>query len=51
MYVVVSTNRTPPFEAWGLSIKVLQLVLLGALLYLSVRPPVGSSWPGISGRS
>ncbi len=41
MYLVVSSTRTPPFEVWGVAIKVLQLVLLGALLYLSVRPPAG----------
>ena len=29
MYVAVASNRTPPFEAWGLTIKVLQLALLG----------------------
>ena len=39
MYVVVSSTRTPPFEVWGLAIKILQVVLLGVLLYLSVRPP------------
>lgn len=39
MYVVVSQQRTPPFELWGVTIKVLQFVLLGALVYLSVRQP------------
>jgi hypothetical protein len=39
MYVAVSPQRTPPFEMWGIAIKVLQLVLLGALAYLAVRAP------------
>jgi hypothetical protein len=42
MYIVVAPNRDPSFEAWGLAIKGMQLVLLGALLYLSLRAPVGS---------
>jgi ABC-type multidrug transport system fused ATPase/permease subunit len=39
MYVAVSSTRTPPFEVWGLAIKVLQVALLAVLLYLSIRPP------------
>jgi hypothetical protein len=38
MYVVVGQDRTPAFEIWGIAIKVLQAVLLGALLYLALRP-------------
>ena len=38
MYVVVASQRTPPFEAWGLLIKLLQVVVLIALAYLVVRP-------------
>ena len=38
MYVVVGQQRTPAFEMWGLTIKVLQFVLLAALLYLALRP-------------
>lgn len=41
MYVAVGPQRTPPFELWGLLIKALQVVILGALLYLIVRPPTG----------
>ena len=39
MYVLVSSQRTPPFELWGLTIKVLQAVILAALLWLSVTAP------------
>ncbi|HZW01842.1 MAG TPA: hypothetical protein VFF55_09780 [Candidatus Deferrimicrobium sp.] len=39
MYVVVGQERTPAFETWGITIKILQVVLLGALLYLALRPP------------
>ena len=40
MYVVVGQQRTPAFELWGITIKILQVALLGALLYLALRPPV-----------
>jgi peptidoglycan/LPS O-acetylase OafA/YrhL len=39
MYVAVSPQRTPPFEQWGILIKVLQAVLLVALVYLAIRQP------------
>lgn len=38
MYVVVSPQRTPPFETWGILIKVLQVAILAALTYLAMRP-------------
>lgn len=38
MYVAVSPQRTPSFEVWGLTIKALQLVLLGLLVFLAIRP-------------
>lgn len=40
MYVAVSPQRDPPFEPWGILIKVLQVGILGALLYLVLRQPV-----------
>lgn len=43
MYVAVSPQRTPPFEQWGILIKVLQVVILVALVYLVVRQPVRRS--------
>ena len=40
MYVTVSTDRTPPFEQWGILIKVLQAAILAALSYLVVHQPM-----------
>lgn len=39
MYVVVSAERIPAFEAWGLGIKALQIGLLGAFVAMLVRQP------------
>lgn len=39
MYVVVSPQRTPAFETWGILIKVLQAVILAALAYLVANAP------------
>jgi hypothetical protein len=38
MYVSVGAERTPAFEAWGIALRVMQLVLLAALVYLATRP-------------
>lgn len=38
MYIGVSSDRTPSFEAWGLGLRVPQLVLIGILLALVLRP-------------
>jgi hypothetical protein len=38
MYVAIAQQRTPPFEVWGILIKVLQAAILAALVYLVVRP-------------
>ena len=40
MYVAVSPQRTPPFEQWGILIKVLQVAILASLAYLVIRQPV-----------
>ena len=37
MYFAVASVRQPPYEIWGLLIKALELVLLGALIYLIYR--------------
>jgi hypothetical protein len=37
MYFAVASVRQPPYEIWGLLIKALELVLLGALMYLIYR--------------
>jgi hypothetical protein len=38
MYVAVASERTPPFEAWGVALRVPQLLLFGALAYLYAAP-------------
>jgi hypothetical protein len=35
-YVAISTEREPPFEVWGVSIRVLQVALLATLVGLLV---------------
>jgi hypothetical protein len=47
MYVAVSPQRTPPFELWGIVIKVLQAAILVALVYLLLHVPprrMGRAW-------
>ena len=38
-YVVVASERTPAYEAWGITSKVLQVLLLAALVYLATQRP------------
>lgn len=39
MYVGVSGTRSPQFELWGILLRIIQLGLVGALVYLSIRAP------------
>ena len=39
MYVVVSQQRTPPFEVWGITLRIIQVPLFAALLYLALKSP------------
>lgn len=39
-YVVVAPSRHPPFEAWGLSIKAVEILLLAVLFRLLLWRPV-----------
>jgi len=39
MYIAVGPQRAPSFELWGLLIKTLQVVILVALAWLTIRPP------------
>ena len=41
MYFAISPQREPPFEIWGILIKIGQALLLLTLVYLSVRAPAG----------
>ena len=38
-YFNLAGKRPPQFEAWGIAIRVFQVLLLGALRYLAARPP------------
>lgn len=37
-YFSVAPDRTPAFEPWGIALRIVQVPLLIALLYLAVRP-------------
>lgn len=39
MYIAVGPQRSPSFEVWGLLIKALQVAILVALAWLTIRPP------------
>lgn len=43
MYVVVSQQRTPPFEVWGITLRIIQVPLFAALLYLALKSPEARS--------
>ena len=54
-YFALAGVREPPFEPWGLLIKVCQAVLLGAVVFLSVRghgpaTSLPATAPGMGGR-
>ncbi len=46
MYVAVAPQRDPSYEAWGIGLKVVQAILLLALVYLAVRAPRGNRLHG-----
>lgn len=50
-YLDVSKNRTPPFETWGIVLRIIQVPLLVVLAYLAVRPTEPASGPGSSAPS
>jgi 4-amino-4-deoxy-L-arabinose transferase-like glycosyltransferase len=43
IYFAVAPGREPPFELWGITLRVIQLVLLAGLLYLSWKAPARRS--------
>jgi peptidoglycan/LPS O-acetylase OafA/YrhL len=51
MYLVVSSDRTPAFEVWGLGLRVLQVPLLVLLVLLAVRPVEDAAGRDASTRS
>ena len=40
-YVTVAADRTPAFEVWGITLRIIQVPLFGALVYLALRPTDG----------
>ena len=39
MYVAVAPSRSPQFEPWGITLRLIQVPLFAALLYLAWRAP------------
>jgi hypothetical protein len=46
MYVNLGAEREPSFEFWGIALRVLQVGLLAALIYLAVRPRTRAAHAG-----
>ncbi|MCX7783942.1 MAG: hypothetical protein N2318_09925 [Meiothermus sp.] len=38
LYFNLAPQRVPAYEVWGILIRIAQLLLLGALVYLAIRP-------------
>jgi hypothetical protein len=45
-YVAISSDREPPFEVWGVSIRIVQVALLATLVVLLLRARHASQAPG-----
>jgi hypothetical protein len=45
MYFNLAPEREPSYEVWGITIRVLQVLLLGALAYLAIRPKEAAQPP------
>lgn len=39
VYVMVSGTREPPFEMWGIALRILQVPLLAVVVYLAWKAP------------
>jgi hypothetical protein len=39
LYLGVAGMRVPPFETWGITLRIVQLPLLIAMIYLTLRAP------------
>jgi peptidoglycan/LPS O-acetylase OafA/YrhL len=46
VYFMVSGTREPPFEIWGIALRLIQVPLLVILVYLAWRPAQGASHRG-----
>lgn len=40
-YLAVAPDRTPAYEAWGITLRLIQVPLFAALVYLALRPRAG----------
>ncbi len=43
MYVAVAPSREPSFEVWGITLRILQIPLFAALVYLALHVPVANT--------
>ncbi len=43
LYVAVGQSRTPPFEVWGITLRLIQVPLLAVLVYLAGKAPEGAA--------
>lgn len=39
VYFGVAAGREPPFEVWGITLRVIQVVVFGGLIYLTLNAP------------
>jgi hypothetical protein len=49
IYVAVSGSREPPFEMWGITLRILQVPVILGLIYLSLRRPAADRSPARGG--
>ncbi len=43
LYIAVAPSRQPSFEIWGITLRILQVPLFAALVYLALRHPEGDT--------
>lgn len=49
-YLAVSSHRTPSFEAWGLAMHGVQIVLIATLLHVAIGRPRHTTASPLGGR-
>lgn len=49
MYFNLAAQRVPAYEVWGILIRIVQVLLLGALVYLAIRPTASRAALGTGG--
>ena len=45
VYVVMAAGREPPFEIWGITLRLVQIPVALALVYLAFARPVSAGSP------